>query len=69
MNDETNESTTNGENNPVFELLRDLLERNPEFDYKRRYVRLSSAPFAGALLYVRQKLTELKDTYDTTNDE
>lgn len=40
----------------VYELLKDLVERNPEFDVKRHYVRLSDAPQSAAARYVRDKL-------------
>lgn len=49
------------ETNRVFALLADLVERNPEFDYKRSYTRLSTASERAALMYVRQKLAQLAD--------
>lgn len=50
--------------NKVYALLKDLVDRDPEFDYRRHYVRLSDCADAGALLYVREKLAALKRELD-----
>ena len=50
--------------NRVYTLLKDLIDRDPEFDYRRHYVRLSDCPDVGALLYVREKLAALKRELD-----
>lgn len=54
--------------NKIFQLLTDLVERDPEFDYRRSYVRLSSAPDKAALLYVRQKIAQVAAEISATEN-